>query len=117
MKRRSWTKYLALSGLLAISAGGLPASAEPANAGTLREVLAHGVVMSVSGADIDVVFTADGKFTALGSTGTWRIDGEKLCSKSDITLIETCAVYPAGKKSGDAFNIDAPGAVVAIRIK
>ncbi len=117
MKRHSITKYALIAGVFGLLAPQQNAAAEPANAGTLKEVIAHGVVMSVSGTDIDIAFTADGKFTALGSTGVWRIDGEKLCSKSDVTLVETCAVYPAGKKSGDTFTIDAPGTVVSIRIK
>jgi hypothetical protein len=117
MNPRSTPKYALIAGVFGLLGHQQTAAADPANAGTLKEIIAHGVVMSVSGTDIDIAFTPDGKFTALGSTGSWHIDGEQLCSKSDVTLVETCAVYPAGKKSGDTFTIDAPGTVVTIRIK
>jgi hypothetical protein len=95
------------------------AQGEPANAGTYREIVRHGVVIVTPGLDIDVTFAADGTFTALGgaSTGVWRIYGDKLCSTPNETLIEDCAVYPAGKASGDTFHIDAPGTRLIIRIR
>lgn len=89
-----------------------------ANADTYREILAHGVVIVLPEMEIDVKFTADGKFTALGgqSSGVWKIDGERLCSTPNETLMETCGVYPAGKKSGDMFEITAPTGRVLVRI-
>ena len=94
------------------------AQEEPVNAGTYREILEHGVVIVTPDLDIDVTFKSDGTFTALGgaSTGVWRIDGEKLCSTPNETLIEGCAVYPAGKTSGDTFELDAPGTKLSMRI-
>ncbi len=88
------------------------------NADTYREVVAHGVVMVFPDFEIDISFKADGSFTAMKgqSTGKWRIDGDKLCSTPDETLMETCAVYPAGKKSGDTFVIPAPHQDVTVRI-
>lgn len=88
------------------------------NADTYREVVAHGVVMVLPDFEIDVSFKPDGTFTAMtgASTGKWHIDGDKLCSTPDETLIETCAVYPAGKKSGDTFTIPAPHQDVTVRI-
>lgn len=95
------------------------AQAEATNAGTYREIIQHGVVIVTPGLDIDVTFMPGGKFTALGgaSTGIWRIDGAKLCSTPNETLIEGCAVYPAGKKSGDTFELDASGTKLTIRIR
>ena len=91
----------------------------PAFADTLQEVVAHGIVLTVQGMDIDVVYTPDGKFTAMGGqvTGTWRIDGDKFCTTSNFQSDETCAVYPAGKKSGDSFDLTTPQGSVTIRIK
>jgi hypothetical protein len=85
------------------------AVAQVSNADTYKAVIANGVVIVTPDVEIDVDFTADGKFTAFKglSTGVWRIDGEKLCSTPNETLMETCAVYPAGKKSGDVFEIPA----------
>lgn len=95
------------------------AQEEPVNAGTYRAILEHGVVIVTPDLDIDVTFKPDGTFTALGgaSTGVWRIDGEKLCSTPNETLIEGCAVYPAGKTSGDTFELDAPGTKLSMRIR
>lgn len=89
-----------------------------ANADTYAEVIAHGVVIVTPDLDIDVKFTPDGKFTALGgaSSGVWKIVGDKLCSTPNETLMETCGVYPAGKKSGDTFEIAAPTGRVTVRI-
>lgn len=89
-----------------------------ANADTYREIIAHGVVLVTPDLDIDVTFKPDGTFTALKglSSGKWRIDGEQMCSTPNETLIETCGVYPAGKKSGDTFEIVAPTGRVTVRI-
>ena len=89
-----------------------------ANADTYAEVIAHGVVIVLPNLEVDVKFMADGKFTAMGgaSTGTWKIAGDKLCSTPDETLVETCGVYPAGKKSGDTFVISGPDGDVTLRI-
>jgi hypothetical protein len=91
----------------------------PSNADTYKEVVAHGVVIMTPGLEIDVKFNPDGTFIALGglSKGTWKIVGDKLCSTPGETLIESCAIYPAGKKSGDQFELDAPGGRVPIKIK
>ena len=81
-------------------------------------MIAHGVVMVFPEFEIDVSFKPDGTFTAMKgqSAGKWRIEGDKLCSTPDETLMETCAVYPAGKKSGDTFTIPAPHQDVTVRI-
>lgn len=86
------------------------AAAGPAAADTLQEVTTHGIVLNVEGTNIDVTYTPDGKFTAAGvhSTGTWRIDGDKLCTTSNVRPEEACAVYPPGNKSGDSFEVSGP---------
>jgi hypothetical protein len=95
-----------------------PAVAQVPNADTYKEIIAKGVVIVTPEAEIDVTFTSDGKFSAMKglSTGVWKISGDKLCSTPNETLIETCAVYPAGKKPGDEFDLEAPGGRVKIRI-
>lgn len=93
--------------------------AAPALADTLQEATTRGVVISVAGMDIDVAYTPDGKFTALDGqvTGTWRIDGDKLCTTSNFEPAESCVAYPKGKKSGDSFEITSSQGTVTIRIK
>ena len=112
--------FLPLSvGIAALVLAANPAAAQMANADTYKAVIAHGVVIVAPEIEIDVSFTPDGKFTAFkgASTGVWRIDGDKLCSTPNETLIESCSVYPAGKKSGDTFEVEAPGTRVTIRIR
>jgi hypothetical protein len=82
-------------------------------------VVEKGVDILTPDLEIDVKFLADGTFIALGglSKGTWKIVGDRMCSTPGETLIESCAVYPAGKKSGDEFEIEAPTGRVKVRIR
>jgi hypothetical protein len=91
----------------------------PAIADTLEEVTTKGEVVTIQGTDIEVTFTSDGKFTAFDGqiTGTWRIDGDKLCTVSNLDPMESCAVYPKGKKSGDTFEVTGPGGSATDKIK
>jgi hypothetical protein len=105
--------------ILGLAALGLAALAVPAAADTLKEATTHGVIMDASGAKIEIVFTPDGKFTAFDGavTGTWRIEGDKLCSMADATQMETCAIYPKDKKSGDTFPVPTPQGEISVTIK
>jgi hypothetical protein len=47
------------------------------------------------------------------SSGTWRIDGDKLFAKGD----EIWVAYPADKKSGDKFELDSPASPIPARLK
>ena len=46
-----------------------------------------------------------------------RIDGEKLCTTSNMSPAEECSVYPAGKKSGDSFDVTGAQGTATIKIK
>jgi hypothetical protein len=85
---------------------------------TLQYVTTKGVVMKVSGLDVPVTYTADGKFTAMNGviTGSWRIEGDKMCSKSSVEPNESCVTYPAGKKPGDEFELAGPQGPFHIKI-
>ena len=50
-------------------------------------------------------------------TGTWRIDGDKLCTTSSADPNETCIAYPKDKKSGDTFELQGPQGSVQIKIR
>jgi hypothetical protein len=95
------------------------ALASPAAAGTPEEIVSHGIVLVIQGMEIEVTYTPDGKFTAMDGqvTGTWKIDGDKMCTTSNFDPNETCATYPQDKKSGDTFDLDTPGGPVTIKIK
>lgn len=105
--------------LKSIAAVAALALATPAAAGTYDEVVKNGIVLIVQGMEIDVVYTPDGKFTAMGGqvTGSWKIDGDKFCTSSNFDPNETCTVYPADKKSGDSFELETPQGPVTIKIK
>jgi hypothetical protein len=112
-------RFLSLSSLAAIALMASPAIAQASNADTYKEIAAHGVTIMIPDMPIDVTFMPDGKFTAMNgaSTGAWKIVGDKLCSTPNETMIESCAVYPAGKKSGDVFELAAPGGNITIKIR
>lgn len=95
------------------------ALATPAAAGTVEEVVKHGIILTVQDMQIDVTYTPDGKFTAMDGqvTGAWRIDGDKLCTSSNFDPNETCIAYPKDKKSGDSFELAGPQGSVTIKIK
>lgn len=101
-----------------VIAGSLTVS-RVALAETLEQVTTHGIVLSVQGTEIDVTYTPDGKFTAMDGqvTGTWRIDGEKLCTSSNFSPEEQCVAYPLDKKSGDSFEVLGPDGTATIKIK
>jgi hypothetical protein len=118
-------RYTALSGgpsmrpsLILTCAAVAAAFALPARAGTLQEVTTHGMVVTIADMDIDVAFTPDGKFTALNGAiaGTWRIDGDKLCTTTPEQG-ENCTAYPADKKSGDTFEVSNDQGSAKVHIK
>lgn len=102
---------------VAVAAFAAPALAQQPT--TLQEVTTKGIVIDAGGMQIDVKYTPDGKFTAMDGqvTGTWRIDGEKLCTTSNFSPAEECTVYPAGKKSGDSFDLTGAQGPATIKIK
>jgi len=102
-----------------LCAAAVLALATPACANTLQEVTTKGIILSVQGMDIDVTYTPDGKFTAMDGqvTGTWRIDGDKLCTTSNFEPDEQCVEYPKDKKSGDSFDLTGPQGTATIKIK
>jgi hypothetical protein len=103
---------------LLVAAAFLALSA-PAFADTLQEVTTKGIILMIGDMPIDVTYTPDGKFTALDGqvTGTWRIDGDKLCTTSNVDPNEICVAYPHDKKSGDEFEVTGPAGSAMIKIK
>jgi hypothetical protein len=102
--------------LLALAATALAA---PAFADTLTEVISHGIVISLGDMNVEVTYTPDGKFTALDGqvTGTWKIDGDKLCTSSNFDPNVTCVAYPKDKKSGDTFTLESAQGSVQVKIR
>ncbi|MBI1339874.1 hypothetical protein GC169_06650 [bacterium] len=95
-------------------------AAAPAFADTLQEITTKGVILIVQGMEIPVNYNADNTFSGevMGQAfvGKWRIDGDKLCTVSDMQPEEQCTAYPAGKKSGDQFDLEGPMGTYTIKI-
>jgi len=104
--------------LAAAACAGLIAAA-PALADTLIEVTSHGIVLTIGDMDIPIDYTPDHKLSGMGGqlTGTWRIDGDKLCTTSNFDPNESCFAYPKDKKSGDKFDVDTGQGVIQIKIR
>ena len=111
-------RFLPLLPLATLIAAPALAQTPPANADTYKAMIEHGIVLVLPDLEIDVNFAADGTFTALGGMGkgTWKITGDQLCTTDSQTNVETCQAYPAGKKSGDTFDLDTPQGAVPVRI-
>ena len=106
--------------LLALSPDAHADGAKPPASVTLKEVVTRGSVLIIGeGMEIDVAYTPDGKFTAMDGQvkGTWRIEGDTLCTTTNFQPVESCALYPQDKKSGDTFEIMTNQGQVQIRIK
>jgi len=104
---------------LLLAAAGVLALAAPAFAGTLEEVTTHGMILKIGDMDILVEYTPDGKFTAADGqvTGTWKIDGDKLCTTSNFDPNLSCVEYPKGKKSGDSFEVTGAQGTATVKIR
>lgn len=103
---------------LLLTVAGVLALATPALADTLQEVTTHGMLILLGERQIQVDYTPDGKFTLNGgqATGTWRIDGDRLCTSTNGNP-ENCVPYPTGKKSGDSFEVTGPQGSATVKIK
>jgi hypothetical protein len=102
---------------ITIAALAAPAFAQEST--TLKEVTTKGIRMNAGGFELEVDYKPDGTFTAMDGqvTGKWRIDGDKLCTSSNFEPQESCYVYPAGKKSGDSFEMTGPQGTATITIR
>jgi len=105
--------------VLAVAAIALATPAYAQDKTTLEHVTTRGIVLSAGGFEVDVAYKPDGTFTAMDGevTGKWRVDGGKLCTSSNFAPAEECVGYPAGKKSGDSFEVQGGQGPATIRIK
>lgn len=122
-------KLIIGAALLALAAPAFaqqPAGAPPSD--TLKEVTTKVIILTIDqiGA-VDITYNADGTFVGKSETlesfiggplkGKWRTDGDKLCTEVEIQPGESCAVYPAGKKSGDEFDVPGDQGSAKVKIK
>lgn len=106
-----------LLAVLMLATAASPALAQE-RSDTLQAVIANGQTMSgvMQGMTLNfaTTYSPDGSYTTTLAemnrvmSGKWRIEGDKLCTQGDGATAEDCAAYPAGKVSGDTFEIDHP---------
>lgn len=112
------TASIAAASLVALGS----ASAQTPAIDTLYFVVREGVVMTAHGHAIDIDYDAEGNFRgrAAGTTfeGSYRLDGDQLCTTSSLASADTCTRYPEGKRPGDEFDVVSPTlGQVRIRIR
>ncbi len=104
---------------IAVTAFALSAPAFAQEPTTLQLVTTKGVTIKAQGMEIPITYKPDGTYSleiqGQAVDGKWRIDGEKLCTSSSFQPEERCTAYPAGKKSGDEFEVQ--GAMGAMTVK
>ncbi len=96
-------------------------AASSALANDTMDVLTSGKRLELtdaSGAVFTVTFTSNGRYIAsTGSSGTWTIDGERLCTLRTGASAEYCDTLPSGKGTGDSWRgADSNGNPVTVRI-
>lgn len=103
---------LAICTLAAVFAAS-PVLAQTAPSDTVKLLLEKGATLNVpsQGMTGDITYNADGTFTGLDGvyTGTYTVDGSKLCSTAPaVGEDNNCVEYPSGLKSGDKFTFNHP---------
>ena len=78
--------------------------------------------MTVQGHVIPVDYFEDGTFRgrAAGTDfeGTYRLEENRICTSSSLSMSETCTPYPEGKRPGDEFDVVSPSlGQVRVRIR
>lgn len=62
-------------------------------------------ITTASGAVVDITFTSDGEYQATsGSSGTWTMEGDELCTRRSADNILSCGQLPSGKQVGDSWE-------------
>ncbi|MDP3740146.1 MAG: hypothetical protein Q8R02_22365 [Hyphomonadaceae bacterium] len=85
---------------------------------TIVAIVEQGDVLDVMGMAYTLIYKPDGSYTDdQGSGGKWRADGAKLCITPEAIGQELCSDYPAGKKSGDKFEITSDFGPMTVTIK
>lgn len=85
---------------------------------TIVALVEKGDVLDVMGMAYTLTYKPDGSYADdQGSGGKWRADGAKLCITPDAIGQELCSDYPAGKKSGDKFEINSDFGPMTVTIK
>jgi hypothetical protein len=96
-------------------------SVAPAMANDTMDVLLGGQQLQVTtstGATVMITFAANGTYTtSTGSSGTWTLTGDQLCTVRAADNVSSCGALPSGKALGDSWvTTDGNGATVTASI-
>lgn len=87
---------------------------------TLKSLIAKDAEITTQGLAIPIDYNEDGTYSGVamgtGFTGTWRIEGNSLCTTSSMSPAESCTEYPEGKSAGDEFEVTSP-TLGAVKVK
>jgi Tol biopolymer transport system component len=97
------------------------ASVAPVLANDTMDVLLGGQQLQVTtstGATVMITFAANGTYTtSTGSSGTWTLTGDQLCTVRAADNVSSCGALPSGKALGDSWvTTDGNGATVTASI-
>ncbi len=75
---------------------------------TIAHMVANGAVVTAQGADYAMTYAEDGSFKDDSGmlAGTWKASGDQHCITVPGMFEDMCSAYPAGKTSGDTFEIE-----------
>lgn len=104
-------KFVIYTAVAALAAGAAFAQTAPND--TIQLLIAKGATLDAPAVGMkgDISYNADGTFAGLDGnyTGTYKVDGNKLCSTAPaVGEDNNCVEYPAGMKSGDKFKFTHP---------
>ncbi|MEL7313194.1 MAG: hypothetical protein AAFN07_16875 [Pseudomonadota bacterium] len=92
----------------------------PANAATMDVLLAgHDLNLTYpNGASVTISFETDGTYTtSSGSSGTWTLNGETLCTVRNADGFNSCGTLASNKALGDVWvSTDGAGNEVTARV-
>lgn len=104
-----------IEALAALALAAAPAFAQAAPNDTVKAMLAKGAVFVANGQTYEFVARPDGSYAnfAGGPMGTYRAAGSALCVTPNAYRSEACFTIPAGKTSGDTFEMTNEGGQAA----
>ncbi|MEO0366248.1 MAG: hypothetical protein AAF265_12195 [Pseudomonadota bacterium] len=92
----------------------------PANASTMDVLLdGHDLELTYpNGASVTISFEADGTYaTSSGSSGSWTLNGETLCTVRNADGFNSCGTLASNKALGDVWvSVDGAGNEVTARV-
>lgn len=96
----------------------LAAAAQTPTSDTIQKMLEKGAVFEVANTAYGFAPKSDNSYGdgKGGPGGAYRVDGSSLCLTPEAFGQEVCFEFPAGKKSGDTFEVSGPAGQAKVKI-